>query len=156
MHRRVGSLILPPIASPWQHPFSDRSLPSPLSSRIPTASLSSALSRSAPLTIHSSFRQNNDHSVLWSSYSGPFLWSTHLIPTRCILSRITRHALLSHRRVGSLSLLALLLKSCIDLILLSHILSRIARRPVGAVAGLLFLAHHGVWLSTELILLSPA
>ena len=58
----------------------------------------------------------------------------------------------THRRVGSLSLLALLLKSCTDLILLSHILSRIARRPVGAVAGLLFLAHHGVWLSTELIL----
>jgi hypothetical protein len=104
--------------------------------------------RTHSLTIHSSFRQNNDHSVLWSSYSGPFLWFTHLIPTRCILSRITRHTLLSHRRVGSLSLLALLLKSCTDLILLSHILSRIARRPVGAVAGLLFLAHHGVWLST--------
>jgi hypothetical protein len=78
--------------------------------------------------------------------------SSWLDPFSDLLPHTRRAEDRTHRCVGSLSLLALLLKSCTDLIVLSHILSRIARQPVGAVAGLLFLAHHGVWLSTELIL----
>jgi hypothetical protein len=59
---------------------------------------------------------------------------TDLILPGCILSRISYHTR-DERKTERIDVSGLFL-SCI------------ARQTVGAVAGLLFLAHHGVWLST--------